>query len=193
MPWTCPNCTFINEIQGIVTCNVCQFPIPEEVADQEYAIISDDDDIEDRVVPRAPARMASDISSSNPKEAQIVTIQTRGGIYTGDTRYNVPHGIGLLIIDGKTWEGEFEEGRFVTGTHTDCRGNTLRGNFDSDGQLSGDGLKVNKKGDSFNGTFANGMLNGYGVSKNSEGTVMHKGEWLAGKPVKVSLLLYLSN
>jgi len=182
MAWTCVLCTFINLVPDSLVCDVCQTPKPQPPAVTPRRLLADSHTCEVQSTPMVLP----------PPSSRIHTIRVGEGTYIGDTQHGVPHGQGLLIIGNETWEGEFETGRLAKGTYTNKRGTTEYGTFDRDGQLTGTGFRCNKKGESYNGNFENGVSNGDGVSKDANGDTTHEGQWLDGEPV-TKVFFFFSN
>ena len=82
----------------------------------------------------------------------------------------VQHGYGVFNCDGGTVEGQFINGKFISGTMQTPRGDRFEGRFDNNGKLQGEGIAYYKSGDVYEGKFVNGILNGKGKHTDTNGS-----------------------
>lgn len=113
----------------------------------------------------------------------------------------------LTAADGSRYEGEFKDGKYHgKGRHTTSSGATYVGDFEN-GKYHGQGVATLKSGSTYTGEFRDGRMNGQitfiaangnkyvgefkdnrmhgqGTATRADGSVIHSGEWVNGKPVK---------
>ena len=134
-----------------------------------------------------------------------------GDSYTGAISNHKPHGKGKLIFSEGIYIGDFAEGKrsgngiqtwnkglhegeeYIgewkddeksgSGIHTWPDGRKYNGVWSKNRQ-NGKGVLTNAKGDSYNGNFLDDLAEGEGIETKADGTIVHKGSWLKGKPVK---------
>jgi len=66
------------------------------------------------------------------------------------------HGYGVFDCDGGVAEGQFNNGKLISGTIQTPSGNNFEGSFDNNGKLQGEGIAYYKSGHIFEGTWENG-------------------------------------
>ena len=134
-----------------------------------------------------------------------------GASYKGMTSNGKPHGKGKLVSHDLKYEGDFLDGKrhgngiqyWIGGLH---EGESYLGEWKEDerdgygiqiwpdgrkytgewknNRQNGKGVLTNATGDTYNGYFKDDQPNGEGAHTRSEGSIVHKGLWSNGKPVK---------
>ncbi|MBK6604354.1 MAG: hypothetical protein IPG24_02490 [Leptospiraceae bacterium] len=79
-----------------------------------------------------------------------------GGSYKGIISNGKPN-----VPDGRKYTGEWKTNR-----------------------QNGKGILTNANGDSYNGHFKDDLPDGEGIHSKADGSILFKGQWLQGKPVK---------
>lgn len=72
------------------------------------------------------------------------------------------HGYGVFDCDGGIAEGQFNNGKLISGTIQTPSGNNFEGSFDNNGKLQGEGIAYYKSGYVHEGNFVKGILTGKG-------------------------------
>lgn len=127
--------------------------------------------------------------------------------YIGARKKGNPEGIGLYISNGNYYDGNFREGRFISGTvilkneaYEYCGGfiegrkngigwlKYKNGNFDlgvfrDDALMNGASLDNRQNGETFFGNYQNGQRTGYGELRNASGG-KYCGEFVNGRLVR---------
>lgn len=116
---------------------------------------------------------ANHVNASVSQEVQTgyVTIDNETVQYTGFLLDGMYHGTGKLLWkeSGAWYEGSFAYGEATNGTLQWPSGVQYIGEF-KNWQLQGQGKYVSENGDVYEGTFVDGVLNGYGTATWANGT-----------------------
>lgn len=94
---------------------------------------------------------------------QLVSIQYAGGVYTGEAKNGVPHGIGRMVSgNGETYFGEWQNGqRTGHGRYIWTDGTVYFGDFQA-GKMNGSGTYLSPNGNVYVGEHQNNVRTGAG-------------------------------
>ena len=134
-----------------------------------------------------------------------------GGSYKGIISNGKPNGKGKLVFHDLNYEGDFLNGKrhgngiqsWTSGLH---QGESYLGEWKNDerdgyrihvwpdgrkytgkwksNRQNGKGVLTNANGDSYNGHFKDDQPEGEGIHTKADGSIIFKGQWTKGKPVK---------
>lgn len=143
------------------------------------------------------------------KSSKIVL--PNGASYKGMVSNGKPHGKGKIVFQDMKYEGDFWEGKrhgngiqyWTRGLH---EGESYLGEWKNDerngygiqiwpdgrkytgvwksNRQNGKGVLTNATGDTYNGYFKDDQPDGEGTHTKSDGSIIYKGLWSKGKPIK---------
>lgn len=140
---------------------------------------------EERLVQGAKTRDQLLIAVQNLLWIVVFPSHRQEGLFTGMTlNGTIPHGIGILHFHcGDTYYGHFTYGLMqgANGRYTFVSGKRYKGDFVKNVK-HGRGEEVSHQGSRYVGQYENGRAHGFGVQYDSNGSVIHLGQWRDGKP-----------
>jgi hypothetical protein len=130
-----------------------------------------------------------------------------GDHYEGDVANDLKHGFGFMhFADGRTYEGQYDNGEMVDGKMTYEDGSTYDGQWKNglrhgngrcifvddsiyegdfvDGEFCGQGKMMWPDGGWYKGDWNNGEMHGIGSEVRPDGTLRHFGQWSRGRPMR---------
>lgn len=120
---------------------------------------------------------ATQITWAQQQDVTTVNLLSDGSTYTGDMKYNLPHGQGTFVMaSGDKYVGQFQDGKYEGfGTYTYANGAKYVGEWHAN-LKHGSGTYVFDSGDKFTGEFKNDMPHGQGIMTYANGDE-YIGQW----------------